>query len=350
MKRTDRNSPLLGPIFNALLVIVCLSCASKTEPKAPAPAIDTTASSDIKTTPTDTYSNIRPADYVGPETCGECHPKNHASWKNHPHSRMNALATDASVLGDFSGTPVIYAGRKAVFRKENGDFIAEYFEDEKRVRRFKITRTIGWRYEQDYVAVQTFGPESPGDPLYTDEIRLRFSYSFDRQRWLPQSYMEPTEYPGSEYLEEGSLRYDPFQPDSVAFNNRCARCHNTYPYDLRLYKIHNEDGMVSGFPPGPGANQDVVKTLAEEAGDLRFLQEKTELPTDRFVTVGIGCESCHFGGREHRLRTRGSAPLRRRSDHVQPEGQLLRRLLLRFAAGEFAPDSQVAVGRQLDGI
>ena len=244
------------------------------------------------------YSNIRRSDYVGPEVCGDCHEKNYANWKKHPHSRMNMMATDESVLGDFSGVAVLYGGRRAVFAKEGGAYVVSYFQGEKLIRKFEITRTIGWRYEQDYVGVQILGPEPPNDLLYTDETRLRFSYALERNQWLPQSYLEPTEYPGSEYKADGTLRHDPFVPQRDSFNTRCARCHNTYPYDLRFYKIYTEFGMLSGFAPGPGAEPQLVNALAREVGDLNIMREN-RIPTDRFVTVGISCESCHFGGREH---------------------------------------------------
>ena len=68
------------------------------------------------------YSNIRVEDYVGPEVCGSCHSENFTNWQQHPHSRMNQLATVASVLGDFSGVGVEYGGRRAVFLRQGDDF------------------------------------------------------------------------------------------------------------------------------------------------------------------------------------------------------------------------------------
>lgn len=254
----------------------------------------------------DSYSNIRPEDYVGPEECGNCHADNYASWQQHPHSRMNQLASADAIIGDFSDVSVTYGKGRAVFRREADAFFVEYYDQDRLERRIRITRVIGWRYEQDYVGVQVSGPEPESDPLYTEENRIRFSWSVDRRRWLPQSYMEPTEYPGSEYLPDGSLRHDPFDAERVPFNERCARCHNTYSYDMRLYRMFAEDGMVSGFSPGT-LDRETVEALARDAGDLERLSSE-RLPPDRFVTVGISCESCHFGGREHAAD--GNTPIR----------------------------------------
>ena len=73
----------------------------------------------------DTYSNILREDYVGPNRCGECHKKNHANWKLHPHSGMNRMANGESVLGDFSGTILSYGDGKVVFGKTDGTFPLE---------------------------------------------------------------------------------------------------------------------------------------------------------------------------------------------------------------------------------
>ncbi len=86
--------------------------------------------------------------------------------------------------------------------------------------------------------------------------------------------------------------------DRLPFNERCARCHNTYPYDLRFYRIHTEYGMLSGFPPWPGSSPRLVYDLAAAAGDEAMVQT-VRLPMERFVTDGISCETCHFGGRVH---------------------------------------------------
>ncbi|HLY73376.1 MAG TPA: ammonia-forming cytochrome c nitrite reductase subunit c552, partial [Planctomycetota bacterium] len=224
-------------------------------------------------------------------TCGKCHKENHSSWTKHPHSRMNMLAGDQTVVGDFSGTRLSYADGEVVFRKEADQFLMEYLRGGKRIRTFRVTRTIGWRYLQEYVGVQTQGPEPAGDDLYTKECRLKFGYVLKARKWLPQSYLD-SPYDGSEYKEDGRLRYDPFDPERTPFNNRCIHCHNTYPYELRLYT----DDRLQGFAPAPSRMTDaLLKTRPS------YLEQRhnPSLPPKSLVTVGISCESCHFGGREH---------------------------------------------------
>ena len=47
-------------------------------------------------------------DYVGSESCRECHAENHASWSASYHRRMTQAATPESVLAPFEGrTPLL---------------------------------------------------------------------------------------------------------------------------------------------------------------------------------------------------------------------------------------------------
>src|SRR5579859_4597533 len=52
--------------------------------------------------PDELYSNILPSDYVGPDTCGKCHEKQHRLWSAHPHRFMNQLSSSTSIKGDFN--------------------------------------------------------------------------------------------------------------------------------------------------------------------------------------------------------------------------------------------------------
>jgi hypothetical protein len=200
------------------------------------------------------YSNIRHEDYIGPEACGQCHEENYSSWSKHPHSRMNTLATEETIVGDFSGVSLDYGDGRVVFLKRDGAYLMEFYQGEKRIRTYRATRTIGWRYQQEYLGVQIEGPEPPDDPVYTSEVYLQFGYLLGSGEWLPQFYFNPE--PALEYEKDGTAHYDPFKPESF-FTRRCVFCHNTYSYDSRLYS--DRTGAQSpAFAP--------IKALAEADG------------------------------------------------------------------------------------
>jgi len=280
-----RNGHLGFGVMAAVLAIV--SCTPD-DGKQP---VHTPSSTSAGGATGDLYSNILRKDYVGPKKCGECHKENYSTWKMHPHSRMNQLVGDEAVLGDFSGASLSYGDGKVVFRKQEDLFVMEYFHRDKMVRRFKVTRTIGWRYLQEYVGIQTLGPEPPADPLYTAETRLEFGYVLKEKRWVPQSYLDAP-FTGSEYKADGSFRYDPFEPERTPFNTRCIHCHNTYAYDHRL----SIGETLTGFPSPPAH---ALRALFGEKQAHHSRSDVPFLPSKELVTVGISCESCHFGGREH---------------------------------------------------
>jgi hypothetical protein len=209
---------------------------------------------------------------------------------------MNRLVADdpSVVRGDFSGARHRYAGGEVRF--EPGPAMS-FWKDGRPVRRFRVTRTIGSRYLQEYVGVETDGPEPPSDPIYATEIRLPFGFWMRAAGWIHQQYYDS--WYGPEWRADGTPAIDPYEVDASPWAARCAWCHNTFPFELRAGR---------GDALGNGLEQFVSLTPRPSnhvSGNL--------LPLDRLVTVGISCESCHLGGREHadsgaRIRFAPSSP------------------------------------------
>lgn len=227
-------------------------------------------------------SNVEPADYVGPDACAQCHEERWAQWREHPHSRMNQDASADSIIGDFSGITATYGGVTTHFEIHDGVYTMAHERDGVLLRRDRVTRTIGSRFQQAYVGVQVEGPEPPGDPIYTTERALPFVWWFSRQQWLPEHFVE--EYPQHERQPDGSLSYptdDPYSRGARPWSEGCMLCHNTYAYVYRASRDMPGTGfggveLVDAAPHGPQPSQ--------------------------LVTLGVSCEACHFGGRDHATR------------------------------------------------
>ena len=132
-------------------------------------------------------SNIRPSDYAGKDSCRECHAENFASWSDHSHRWMNALADEESVKGDFSGGPrasIEYRGGTGEFYRENGNFMVKLARDGV-VREFKVNRTLGSRVHQYYIGKLQKGPESEDHAYRTTDHVLPFGYELTMQEWVP---------------------------------------------------------------------------------------------------------------------------------------------------------------------
>ncbi len=239
----------------------------------------------VEPTPPPTgYSNVYAADYVGPARCGECHEENYAHWRDSLHATMNRRADEpGAVWGDFDDAELAYGGGTARFTREDGAAVMSTVSAAGVERRYRVTRTIGSRYLQEYVGVQVRGPEPIGDPIYTTELRLPFGSWKRAGGWVPRAYFDswyPPEWTGDH------LTIDPYEPDDEPWATRCAWCHNTYPFELRAVR-----------PLGHGLEQFVE--VAVPRRDATAIVEDNLLPVDELVTVGISCESCHLGGREH---------------------------------------------------
>lgn len=253
-------------------------------------------------------SNIHPGDYIGPEACRKCHQKNYDSWSQHPHRWMNALADASSVVGNFSGTSISYLGGKATFFTENGEYRMRLEREESRT--YAIHETIGSRFFQYYVGKQIEGPEpagQPTDPQRFDHV-LPLGFWIEPGEWVPIVNVAQEESPDGQ-------RMDPFDPKSYLANfcqyaDACDQCHTTSPLGDLL--SGNANQLAREVPCN--IQWAVSDYLAEERPNwlpprhrslpddqaVALLNSLDAIPaSEHAVTLGISCESCHLGCREH---------------------------------------------------
>ena len=264
----------------------------RTEPDPAAPTLASATAMPGALAPGSSWSNVVRTDYVGPATCGSCHAANHEAWKKHPHRFMNQTVSDAAVVGDFSGVEIAYqgfhgAGRndtpsgRARFHREDSEYLVSFFTPESEyVRRYRVTRTVGSRVEQMYIGVQVDGPEAKDDDVYTVERRLPFGWDVHGRRWLTVPYFD------EDYTvdAEGTSHKDPRSTLLLDDWDGCMVCHNTYPYEKRLQLPSKQS---QGF------------SREDMRGPMSASIKGAKLHEDELVTLGISCEACHLGGREH---------------------------------------------------
>jgi predicted CXXCH cytochrome family protein len=254
-----------------------------------------------------TESNIHPADYIGPQACKECHPKNHDAWSTHPHRWMNALASDATIKGDFSGKASIsYLGGRGTFERRDGKHYMKLQRDMVK-RTYEITQTIGSRFYQYYVGKQIEGPEPKGHHFYTKDHVLQFGYWLDQKQWVPIIHVGPE-------MPDGK-RPDPFAPPEsgrhyAEYAASCNYCHTTFPladmFGRRPHQIGEHAPRPLHWSMRPyleKTHPEVIEPLAEMAAQPD--REGIENPMVRWdaehhaATFGVSCEACHLGSRKH---------------------------------------------------
>jgi hypothetical protein len=282
---------------NACLVALAFAACTRTSPdpiKKQAP-------------PNDHGTNVTRADYVGPKACGDCHADEYARWSQSLHRVMNARAEDeGAVIGDFSGVTVPYAGGEARFARDGAAYVMELRKGERRLR-YRVTRTIGRRGLQEFVGIEDGK---------TDEVRLPFGWWPRRAGWYPQPYFDP--WLGDE------ASFDAYAPVREPWAERCPWCHSTYPFQLRIERakaMNVGHGLEQLFAQGSGSSafeRSASETEKNAAPTRRPIPPPTPSPPPiqtlalgEQVTIGISCESCHLGGREHAA----GAPI-----HFLPQG------------------------------
>jgi predicted CXXCH cytochrome family protein len=261
-------------------------------------------------------SNVLRADYAGSASCEPCHPSIHAAFMKSPMHRMTRRAEGSEVRAPFDGGVFRFRGDSVVLEEHDGGRYMKLESRKSGNRLFRITKVIGGRYREDFVGHEVSGiAESAGarQAAHAEQI-------------MPVSWLlfEPGfRYKGYSVMvrERGWL-----EPGMV-WRETCIFCHNTAPrltslYDDLLPEAGKYQGSVSErfLPPSrtwrvaPADEDGLVRAVADEVtaiggprpdGDLpEVLAEAMRETRERFdeqhlVELGIGCEACHNGSKEH---------------------------------------------------
>jgi predicted CXXCH cytochrome family protein len=262
-------------------------------------------------------SNILRADYAGSEACAGCHGKQYAAWLDSPMHRMTRDLEQTQISAPFSGN---------VFRLRDDSLRLERIAGQRFMRLlaksagerdtlFRVTKVIGGRYREDFVGAEV----DPASPL---------AAARDVERILPVSYLVfngEWRYKGYSVMVRERSALEP----GVVWKTGCIFCHNTAPAlsllldDLYGERAHSYQGSASVELPSNRRPRFVVsdeaalkRALASELSYLGTPRDLADYDQKRALTVsidgtrdgfgeqhltelGIGCEACHGGAREH---------------------------------------------------
>jgi predicted CXXCH cytochrome family protein len=272
-------------------------------------------------------SNIVREDYVGSKACQPCHGEIYAAWLHSPMHEMTRLPEQARVRAPFDGAAFHFKNDHARFETAGGARLMRVTSADFGDHLYRVTKVIGGRYREDFAGVEVSphpdaaavpGPRSPASRA---ELILPISYVFASRSFRLKGYSVMVgERPG---LRAGGV-----------WNQTCVFCHNTNPYfdstwgalygpdapgyqgavvDRLLpparrfaFEITDAAGLTQalareiaflgeGWPRPSGLDAEALRGLL--GAGMRTLRR--DLTPAHFVEVGIGCESCHGGAREH---------------------------------------------------
>jgi tetratricopeptide (TPR) repeat protein len=207
----------------------------------------------------DWYSVVPPdavanADYVGRQTCAECHKSEHELWLGSDHDRAMELATETAVLGDFNDASFTYQGVTSRFFRRGDKYMVNTEGPDGQTRDYEIKYTFGVR------PLQQFMVEFPDGRVQV----LREAWDVENKRWF---YVTPPDVT-DERIPPG----DPFHWTGITqnWNVTCADCHST-----NVHKNYN-------------AKTDTYRTSFDE--------------------IDVSCEECHGPGSVHVELARSLSP------------------------------------------
>jgi predicted CXXCH cytochrome family protein len=267
-------------------------------------------------------SNILRADYAGSDRCASCHGEIYAAWRRSPMHRMTRLPAEGEVRAPFDGRTFHFMEDSAELEMRGGERFVRLSSATAGEHLYRVTRVIGGRYREDFAGIEVSTGATPAGA----ELLLPVSYVFETHSFRLKGYSVLVgERPG---LRAGGV-----------WNQTCVFCHNTIPYfDATWGELYGRGApsyqgeVVDRLLPrerrvslevadprafaqalgdevrrlGGGDANDVIAGAAAGGAEERrpalgaaIRELRARLVPAHFVELGVGCESCHGGSREH---------------------------------------------------
>jgi hypothetical protein len=252
-------------------------------------------------------SNVLRADYAGSKACGDCHADIAKQWAASPMRNMTRDAATAKIQAPFDGATLRIGGETCTMEMFEGQRTMQVV-DKAGSHRFRITKVVGGRYREDFVGVEMTG----GDGL---EHVLPATFVFSSRTWRYKGYSV-------------MIKERPVLSWRGLWAQECIGCHNTLPQSSMLF----DDLYGPTLPPYQGKMSDRVlpasrswtASIRDNLGlahalsdEIRYLGDtppdgdanallpaaaktyEKKLDGSHLVELGIGCEACHNGAKDH---------------------------------------------------
>ncbi|MCB0636873.1 MAG: hypothetical protein KDC54_09670, partial [Lewinella sp.] len=147
-------------------------------------------------------------EYLGDLVCRNCHEEAYQDWLHSHHDLAMQKATEATVLGDFSGQTLTSHGLTSRFFQRDGKFFVHTEGPDGKPEDFEVKYTFGVQPLQQYMV------EFPGGRLQC----LLLAWDSEANKWF--DLMPDQRVPPDDWLH--------WTKGSMTWNTMCADCHSTY--------------------------------------------------------------------------------------------------------------------------
>jgi predicted CXXCH cytochrome family protein len=183
------------------------------------------------------------AQYVGRQSCIQCHQREAALWTGSDHDNAMAAATDETVLADFNNTEFTRFDETTRFFRDGKKFMVNAEGPDGKNHDFEVKYTFGVRPLQQYMV------EFPDGRIQV----LRVSWDVKNKKWF---YVAPADAADERIKPDDPLHWTGLGQN---WNTMCAECHVTdyhKNYDVAKNTYHStfhEDDVSCEMCHGPGS-------------------------------------------------------------------------------------------------
>ena len=222
--------------------------------------------------------------FTGGKACIECHQKEYRLWKGSDHDKAMAVATDSTVLGNFSNAEFTYNGKTSKFYKRGGKFYVFTEGPGGEMKEFMVSHTFGVRPLQQYLI-----------PFENGKFQcLPIAWNTIEKKWFQMAGMVYN----PEDLQPGNWLYWTNQAQN--WNSMCAECHSTNlqkNYDLKTKSYHttwSDINVNCEACHGPGSDHIEWARLPEAArpqdNNAGLVVRTSKISSRKYVE---SCAPCH---------------------------------------------------------
>ena len=198
-------------------------------------------SNSSKRTDGNKLGDYRLDEYVGSESCAECHAEAHAKWEESHHYHAMELPGPETVRADFNNTEFVNYGVTTKFFMEDEKYMVETNNQDGDMETFEIAYTFGWE------PLQQFLVKFPDGRMQV----LPTCWDVDKKEWYHL-------YPDEKIAHDDPLFWTRSMQN---WDHMCADCHST--------------------------------NLRKEFDDAK------QTFSTAYSEMNVACESCHGPGRDH---------------------------------------------------